>query len=75
MDFFSTAVKNIVNALAPYAILLAIVGFFLVFIALAIPSQATKDFAKKHWWSIMLGTAGAYGCINIATWFWEKITF
>lgn len=75
MDTFAKGIKNMVSGAAEYGYVLPIIGFFVIFVALAIPSNKTKEFAKNHWWSIIAGTMGVYGTMNFANWVWEKLTF
>ena len=55
MDKFAENIKNLLSACTPYAWLLPVIGLAIIGIAMAIPSEKTKEFAKKslgwsnHW--------------------------
>ena len=75
MDKFAENIKNLVAAVIEYAWLLPIIGGLAIGVALGIPSDATKEFAKKHWWQVILGTIIVAGAIYIGDWFYQKISF
>ena len=49
MDKFAENIKNLLSACTPYAWLLPVIGLAIIGIAMAIPSEKTKEFAKSHW--------------------------
>ena len=51
------------------------IGLAVVGIALAIPSDKTKEFAKSHWATVILGTIIVCGCVYVGDWFFKKISF
>lgn len=75
MDKFAENMKNLLEACTPYAWLLPVIGLAVVGIALAIPSEKTKNFAKDHWAPVILGTVIFAGCIYMGNWIAGKITF
>lgn len=75
MDKFANNIKNLLEACTPYAWILSIIGFAIVGIALAIPSDKTKEFAKSHWASVIVGTIIVCGCVYLGDWVFKKISF
>ncbi|MCJ7967300.1 hypothetical protein MT487_09540 [Lachnospiraceae bacterium NSJ-171] len=75
MDKFANNIKNLLEACTPYAWILPIIGFAIVGIALAIPSDKTKEFAKSHWASVIIGTIIVCGCVYLGDWVFKKISF
>ena len=75
MDKFAENIKNILSACTPYAWLLPVIGLAIIGIAMAIPSDKTKEFAKGHWGAVILGTIIFAGCIYIGDWIAGKISF
>ena len=75
MDKFANNIKNLLEAYTPYAWILPIIGFAIVGIALAIPSDKTKEFAKSHWASVIIGTIIVCGCVYLGDWVFKKISF
>lgn len=75
MDKFAENIKNLLSACTPYAWLLPVIGFAIIGIAMAIPSEKTKEFAKSHWGGVIIGTVLFAGCIYIGNWIFGKISF
>lgn len=75
MDKFANNIKNLLEACTPYAWILPIIGFAIVGVALAIPSDKTKEFAKSHCASVILGTIIVCGCVYLGDWVFKKISF
>ena len=75
MDKFAENIKNLLEGCTPYAWLLPVVGLAIIAVAMAIPSDKTKEFAKNHWGGGILGTVLFAGCIYIGNWIAGKITF
>ena len=75
MDKFAENIKNLLSACTPYAWLLPVIGLAIIGIAMAIPSDKTKEFAKEHWATVIIGTVIFAGCIYIGEWIFGKISF
>lgn len=75
MDLFAQNIKNIIDACTPYAWILPIVGCVVLGACLGIPSEATHNFAKKHWAGVLIGTLLVSGGVYMGDWYFGKITF
>lgn len=75
MDKLGENILNVLNAITPYAWILPVVGGAVIFACLAIPSEGTKNFAKKHWFGVIGGTIGFAGCVYLGEWFAKLIVF
>lgn len=75
MDKLANNIKNILESCTPYAWILPMIGLAVVGIALAIPSDKTKEFAKGHWAFVILGTMLVAGAIYMGNWIFGKISF
>ena len=75
MDKFANNINTLIEACTPYAWILPVLGFLIIGVALAIPSEKTKEFAKGHWAFVILGTMLVAGAIYMGNWIFGKISF
>lgn len=75
MDKFAENITNLLQGVIEYAWLLPVIGLAVIGVALAWPSDKSKEFAKNHWLGVLGGTIIVMGCIYGGKWIAGKISF
>lgn len=75
MDKFAENIYNLCEAIIPYAPALAVVGFLMVGVMFAIPSDESRQKAKKTLAGVAIGMFFVIGAVYLGKWYAGKIIF
>ena len=75
MDKFAENVYNLCTAVQPYTYVLAIVSFLIIGVMFAVPSDESRQKAKKALPWVIIGVILIIGAVYMGCWLTGKIVF